>query len=359
MTSQARVRAFAAAASRSARVCAVLAVIALTGASLTACAASAEEAAPTPTATSTPTPVSVVDTSSISTMIDSPVEAPTLTVIGEVESLSGETAVQVSYVSGGVTVTGVVRTPQGPGPFPAVVVVHGSVDPEAYETGRDLLPEQRALLEAGYLVFAPDLRGFADSDPADSENSITIDPGFGWDLVLDWGMAWDVVNALRLVRSGQVADVDTTRVGLLGHSLGGLLALDAAVIAPGESDMIVTLAAASSNFADLITKELSADSEAFARLSESVGTPEENPEYWAAISPATFVDRATEPLLLIHGGADDATMPEWSQRTAEVWKQAGLPSEAIIIDGTGHLFPGARSEVDSIVVGAFDQALGG
>ena len=356
MTSQAVSRATATAA----RICAVVAAIALAAASLVSCAASAEEAVPTPisTPTATPTPVAVLDTRSIRTMIDSPAENPTLTVIGEVEPLVGETAVQVSYVSGGATVTGVVRTPQGPGPFTAVVVVHGSVDPETYETGRDLLPEQKALLEAGYLVFAPDLRGFADSDPADSENSITIDPGFGWDLVLDWGMAWDVVNALRLVRSGQVANVDSTRVGLLGHSLGGLLALDAGVIAPGESDMIVTLAAASSNFADLINKEVSTDSEAFAQLSESVGTPEENPEYWADISPATFVDRATEPLLLIHGSADDATMPEWSQRTAEVWKQAGLSSEAIIIDGTGHLFPGARSEVDSIVVAAFDQALG-
>lgn len=319
----------------------------------------ASVARPTPTTPSmTPSAVAgTTDTSTIRTMIASPIESPTVTMIGPVTPLADETAMQVSYESAGATVTGVVRTPPGDGPFPAVVVVHGSVDPDTYETGGDLLPEQKALLAAGYVVFALDMRGFADSDPADAAANITIDPGFGWDLVLDWGMAWDVVNALRAVRDGQVSSVDTDRVGLLGHSLGGLLAIDAAVIAPGESDMVVTMAAAPSSLADLITKEVEPGSAAFEEITEKMGLPEDDPDYWADISPATFVDRATEPLLLIHGSADDATLPEWSQQTAELWREAGLPSEAIIIDGTGHLFPGARAEVDRIVVAAFDQGL--
>lgn len=331
---------------RTARAASTLAAIVIAAVVFTGCAASGEDViAPTPTPT--PTPEAVFDTSTLRTMIDSPVETPTLTELGEAESLVGETAMQVSYVSGGATVTGVVRTPAGDGPFPAVVVVHGSVNPETYESGRDLLAVQRTLLEAGYVVFAPDLRGFADSDPADAENSMTVET-FGWDLVLDWGMAWDVVNALRLVRDGEVAAVDTTRVGLLGHSLGGLLALDAAVIAPGSSDMIIALAALPSDFGDLISKRIEPGAEPF----------EMTPEYWADISPATFVDRATEPLLLIHGGDDHDAQPEWSQRTAQIWQDAGLQSEAIIIDGTGHLFEGAQAELDGMVVAAFDGGMG-
>jgi dipeptidyl aminopeptidase/acylaminoacyl peptidase len=313
---------------------------------------------PAPAATPTPTPTPTVESTgplTVRSLIEAPAEAPTLTVTGPAAPIAGETAEAVAYTSGGLTVTGVVRTPAGEGPFPAVVVVHGAVDPTEYESGGDVVPTQRALVDAGYVVFAPDLRGYAGSDPAAADGNASVDPNFGFDTVLDWGRALDVVNALRLVRGGAFDQVDPDHVGLLGHSLGGLLSLDAAVIAPGASDMVVALSAPASDF---VAAYATADPEALDSdgLSE-VGTPADNPQYWTDVSPATFFDRATEPLLLIHGGDDPVAPAESATATAEAWRAAGNPAEAIILDGGDHHLEPRRAEADAIVVTTFDSVL--
>ena len=281
-----------------------------------------------------------------------------LTVTGSAPPISHEKAQEVKYRSGGKTVTGVVRTPTGEGPFPAVVVVHGAVDPATYTSGGDLVDTQSALLDAGYIVFAPDLRGYAGSDPAQTAGNLNIDPGFGWSIILDWGMALDVVNALQLLHNGAIDHVDTGRIGLLGHSMGGLLALDAAVIAPGLSDLVIALSAPASDFGELIDSLDAAEVEGLQKLLDKVGTPAQNSKYWADISPRQFFDRATEPLLLIHGGADTTTLPEWSKQTAEAWRAAGNESQAIIIAGADHHFAHHLKELNDTVVKAFDTVIG-
>jgi len=215
---------------------------------MSGCTAGVESPAPSPTVTQE---APVIDTTTLRTIIDSPREQPTLVMGDVVDETGGVTSTAVTYDSGGLTISGILRMPAGEGPFPAVVVVHGSVNPEKYVSGGDLEAEQRALVESGYAVFATDMRGYAGSDAASSD-SPSVDPGFGWTTVLDWGMALDVVNALAVLRSGQVAGVDPERIGLVGHSLGGLLSMDAAVIAPGSSDVVVALSAPTSSFTEAI-----------------------------------------------------------------------------------------------------------
>ncbi|MET0828444.1 MAG: alpha/beta fold hydrolase [Microbacterium sp.] len=299
----------------------------------------------------------VIDTTTLRTLIDSPREQPTL-VMGEVvDETGGVTSTAVTYDSGGLTISGVLRMPAGEGPFPAVVTVHGSVNPEKYVSGGDLEAEQRALVENGYAVFATDMRGYAGSDAASSESPM-VDPGFGWGTVLDWGMALDVVNALAVLRSGQVEGVDPARIGLVGHSLGGLLALDAAVIAPGSSDMVVALSAPTSAFAEAIDQYVEEGTDTYDEISSSVGMPSENPDYWADISPRTFFDRATEPLLLIHGGDDDTTLAEWSEQTAAAWNEAGGQAEVVILDGADHALSPRRAESVQLTMAALDAVIG-
>lgn len=316
-----------------------------------------EERSPTPTPTASASMVSI-DTTSIRSIIESPSDSPVLTVTGPAPPVSDEQAQEVEYTSGGKTITGVVRTPSGDGPFPAVAVIHGGVDPAEYTSGGDLVATQRALLGAGYVVFAPDLRGYAGSDAAVAEGTLAIDPGFGWYTVLDWGMALDVVNALQLLRNGAIENVDTTRIGLVGHSMGALLALDAAVIAPGSSDLVIALSAPASDFAELFDSFDATTVDDLKELLDDVGTPSENPTYWADISPRQFFDRATEPLLLIHGGADTTTWPEWSKQTAEAWRATGNQSEALIIDGADHHFAPHLEEANDTIVAALDEVIG-
>lgn len=319
--------------------------------------------AATPEATSTPTPTATPVAEgplTLQTLIDLPAAEPSWKTTGAVEALAGETAAGISYESGDISVTGVLRVPPGDGPFPSVVVVHGAVDPDLYQTGGDLIPEQRALVENGYAVIAVDMRGYAGSDGPDTDSSLAIDPGFGWMTVLDWNMSLDVVNALRLARSGDVPSLDPSRVGLLGHSLGGLLALDAAVIAPGESDIVVTLAAAPSDFTSALADIESQSPGALdgAMPTEIAGVPVDE-EYWASISPRSHFDRVTEPLLMIHGTADDATWSVWSEQTVAAWKQTGNQAEVVLLDGADHGLAPLRSESVALTIAAFDAVIGG
>lgn len=316
---------------------------------LTACAAAAPDPAP-PTPTATPT-AEAAPPATLEDLLALPAERPVLETVGAAEAIAGETARQVAYESAGARVTAVLRTPPGVEPAPAVVVVHGSVDPAAYVSGGDLLPEQRALLADGFAVLAVDLRGYAGSDPA-SADAPTIDPGFGWGTTLDWAMALDVVNALRALRSGAVDGVDPERIGLLGHSLGGLLALDAAVIAPGAADLVVALASAPSDFPAAIDTMAQERPDLADDLAQ--GLP---PEYWEAVSPRAHFDRVTEPLLMIHGADDDVVPAAWSEQTARAWREAGQPADLVVLPDADHHFAPRRDEAVTLMLAAFQAVL--
>jgi uncharacterized protein len=319
---------------------------------LTGCTASAE-----PVVTPTPTVAAPVDTSTLRGLAAAEAVTPALRVIEPAESLAAEQASLVEYDSGGLTISGVLRIPPGDGPFPAVVVVHGAVDPERYQPGGDLVSEQRALVEAGYVVLATDLRGYAESDPVPGDEGWETSSGFGWLGSLDWGMGWDVVSALRILRGGAVPEVDTERIGLVGHSLGGLLSLGAAVVAPEATDVVVSLSAPSSQVWDAVETMLPPDSPEYAQIVEQHGTPQDDPQYWADISPRTFIDGETPPLLLIHGGGDDTTSPQWSLDTADAWNAAGSRAEVFIIDGADHALAPDRAQATAYVLGALDLVL--
>ncbi|WP_191621835.1 alpha/beta hydrolase family protein [Microbacterium caowuchunii] len=293
-------------------------------------------------------PAATVDATSLQGLIDSPRVTGTLSIGADVPAVAGEQARAVSYESSGATVTGVLRTPSGSGPFPLVVVVHGSVDPESYETGRDMVPEQRALLDAGYALLVTDLRGYAGSDPADATNSLSVDPGYGWDTVLDWTMALDVVAALDIGRSGRIPGIDQDAVALLGHSLGGLLAIDAAIIAPGAADVIVAMAAPATDLGAAMTEWAEAGSE-IASGAAAYGT---------LFSPQQHFSRATEPLVLVHGTADPVAPLAWAEATRDAWAAAGGSVELIVIEGGDHHLVPGRDEASAAIVAAIGDALG-
>lgn len=112
--------------------------------------------------------------------------------------------------------------PAGPGPGPAVVVVHGwlwnrlgNVAGRVPFTDRDVdfLPAARTLHDAGIHVLLMDLSNHGESG---SRLPVT----FG---LREWQ---DVVAAVELLRAR--ADVDPARVGVLGCSMGGNSAIYAA-----------------------------------------------------------------------------------------------------------------------------------
>lgn len=273
--------------------------------------------------------------------------APVALVVGDqIDEHDEYSTFAVTYESGGLTISGLLHVPVGDGPFPAVVVVHGFVDRSTYTSGSELAREQDALAAANYVVLATDLRGHAGSDP---------DPADGFDL--DMGATRDVISAVRSLTSSEAAPVDPARVGVLGHSLGGLVALNAMVVAPDEMAAVVALAPASSTVWDNIGAFMSPGDPVYESIVGPHGTPTENPVFWADVSPVTFAAQSTAPLLIIQGTADDAVDPAWAAATVASWSAAGATAELVTIEGADHVMDPHWEEANRLTLSFFDNEL--
>lgn len=120
--------------------------------------------------------------------------------------------VSFSNDAAGVHLAGTLTVPNGKGPFPAVVLVHGSgpINRDGNVLGhKGLLVLADHLSRNGIAALRYDKRGVGRSS-GNHGNATTLD------------LAADAEAALRFLRSRP--DIDATRIGMVGHSEGGLIA---------------------------------------------------------------------------------------------------------------------------------------
>ncbi|MFT3709024.1 MAG: alpha/beta fold hydrolase [Archangium sp.] len=113
----------------------------------------------------------------------------------------------VAFFSSGVRVAGLLRLPEGPGPFPAVVMCAGMT------LTRDvwLRPNAEWLVARGYATLSFDYRGFGESE---GQPRCRLVPSMQLD---------DVRSALTFLET--VPEVDAKRLALFGVSLGASIAV--------------------------------------------------------------------------------------------------------------------------------------
>ncbi|MBC9734873.1 alpha/beta hydrolase family protein [Nocardioides marmotae] len=231
-----------------------------------------------------------------------------------------------TYTVDGATVSGELLVPRGRGPFPAVVLNHGYIDPAVYTLGRGLSREQEWLAAAGFVVLHTDYRGHAGSDPVgdvDRESRLAY--------------TRDAIGAVKTLE--QEPYVDDDRLAMLGRSMGGGVTLNALVAEPGLVDAAVVFASVSSRFVDNIRQFTEPNRpEELARYYDRFGTPEESPRFYRDLSSRTFFDRVTEPVLMLHGSADDTCPVAWSRQTHGLLRDVGADAELEVYAGEGHAF---------------------
>ena len=235
----------------------------------------------------------------------------------------------ITYRSGDLTITGIMNRPRGTGPFPVVVLAHGHIDPDVYVTGQGFNREQDWLARHGYVALHVDYRNHAGSDRDPSS-----------DLNLRIGYAEDVINAGLAVRSSTLPFIDTERVALLGRSMGGGVAFQALVIKPGVFDAVVTYASTSTNTADNFNRWQRSDSPLGARIMQRYGAPEDSVGAWRTMSARPYLWRVTEPVLMIHGTADESCPIRWARETAAALEQQGKDVRLVEYRGAGHYLYG-------------------
>lgn len=114
----------------------------------------------------------------------------------------------IEYPSDGLTITGLMYVPTGTGPFPILILLHGYIDREQYYAGADTWQAAEFFARQGYLVLAPDLRSWGESDTGLS--------------LFHMGLVIDVLNLIGSLET--LPEADLARIGLWGHSMGGGLA---------------------------------------------------------------------------------------------------------------------------------------
>ncbi|MDP3794842.1 MAG: alpha/beta fold hydrolase [bacterium] len=252
----------------------------------------------------------------------------------------------ITYKSGALTISGVMNVPKGTGPFPVLILNHGYIDPAVYTNGRGLRREQDYLARRGYVVLHSDYRNHAQSgkDP-DAELHFRL------------GYTEDVINAAMAVKNSTLDFLDRERIGMLGHSMGGGVALNVLVVQPALVDAAVLFAPVSADYRENFTRWVARRPETAAQIVERYGTPEGSPEFWDNISAVSFLDRIAAPVMIHHGTADASVPLAWSERLRQALEEKKRTAALYIYPGEPHEFIRAWTEVMERTVSFFDRHL--
>jgi len=189
-------------------------------------------------------------------------------------------------------IQGWLAVPDGPGPFPTILHVHGG--PEAPMT-EVFLPSSQSWLDHGFAFLSINYRG-----------STTFGRAF---LEQIWGNLgrWEVEDMVAarewLVEEGIA---DPARVLVTGWSYGGYLTL----LALGTRPDLWAGGMAGIAIADwAMAHEDTTDTLRGWRAARFGGTPEEVPERYAASSPIIYAQHVKAPVMIIQGRNDTRTPP--------------------------------------------------
>ncbi len=210
--------------------------------------------------------------------------------------------------------------PDGPGPFPTVIMVHGggwnSGDKSGGRSKGLMAPMDEPLSRAGFVWF---------------EINYRLTPKYLYPACIN-----DVEAAIRWVKAHAAEyHVDPSRIALAGESSGGHL-VD---LAAARADKSTQVAAVVSFYGvdDLVAqaKAKSADGNVFKLFGITQLDLKTIPMLQAA-SAATYLKPGLPPFLLVHGDADQKVPYEQDVLFRTKLLALGVPCELITIHGGAH-----------------------
>ena len=222
--------------------------------------------------------------------------------------------------------------PDGPGPHPVLLLIHGG--PFAQYSWR-VFDEAQVYADHGYAVVMGNPRGSSGYGQA-----------HGQAVVGDVGeiCGRDLIALLDAALKGDGLDGD--RVGVLGGSHGGFMTAWLAghhpdrfrAAVPERGVYAIDSFLGSSDIGWFFSRDLW-----------------DEPETWAANSPIAAVPRTTAPTLVIHSEEDWRVPLEQAQRYYVALRQSGVTAELLLFPGEGHEM--SRSGLPSHRLARFDAIL--
>ena len=240
-----------------------------------------------------------------------------------------------SYLSDGFKIYGLLTVPDAPaeeGGFPAILFLHGYIPPDTYITTRDYVASQDGLARSGFVTFKPDMRGHGRSEGE------ATGAHFSETYIIDSLNAFAAMENDPIINSG--------RIGVWGHSNGGLIGLRMAVISE-KIKASVLWGGVVGSYEDMLETYFERI-DFLQRLAPPViqkhGLPSENPDYWDLIDPFQYLNAISGPVQLHHGSSDDSVPVELSASLYQALLAEGVPVEYFEYPGAGHNFYGDAFE---------------
>jgi dipeptidyl aminopeptidase/acylaminoacyl peptidase len=232
------------------------------------------------------------------------------------------TTYRISYPAGDLRLTGLLHVPKGAGPFPMIIANRGHIDRERYQPGMDSRAFADFMARNGYLVVAPDYRGYAGGDDAPNP--------FYTGYYVDTLHLIPLAQQLPMARSG--------KVGMWGHSRGASITLAVSAISPDIAAAVIYAPAP----ADLAEDYRRRTRQSGARPRDNTWPfpPEQNPAAYRRVSPINYLAGVTAPIMLHHGTADPVVSQSASIAIDRALRAAGKDVTLHLYRGAGHALRG-------------------
>jgi dipeptidyl aminopeptidase/acylaminoacyl peptidase len=291
-----------------------------------------------PSARATPVP----DPITIPAMKARKYETSTIKVERNLGDQGGYSVRVVSFQSDGNTEYAYWAEPDGSAPsggWPAIVLVHGYINPAQYSTtGNAYKSWIAAWARAGFVVVQPDLRGNGLSQG----NAVSGH----WDS----GYTYDVMNLLMSLRAEE--RVNAAKIGVVGHSMGGHIALNVAVIDPKVVATILVNGVVASMY-DLVynwpnspaphDQPSAAVQSELNGLVQAHGSPKDNPGFWGTASAINYVADVKGPVEIDADEGDSVVPYAFSQSLEHALTVAHKPVTLNTYAGNDHQLSSAAN----------------
>lgn len=212
--------------------------------------------------------------------------------------------------------------PEGDGPFPVVVTVHGGPESQWrpwYSPA--FAPLTQFLVSRGFAVAAPNVRGST---------------GYGkrFEHLDDVERRLDSVQDLAALHAWLAArpNVDASRAVVYGRSYGGYMVLAALAFQPE----LWAAGIEAVGIGSLVTFLERTSPYRRAAREREYGSLERDRELLERLSPLSRVDRIRAPLFIQHGRNDPRVPVGESERIAAVLRANGVDCELLIFEDEGH-----------------------
>lgn len=250
-----------------------------------------------------------------------------LTLVKLLNQTSAYTKHSVTYGSDNLEVSGVLYTPKGKGPFPGVVLGHGYIDSKIYKNGQGMRREQDYLATRGFVVLHTDYRNHSFSD---------VDQKSPLKFRMDYSS--DVINAGLALKNSKIRTLDKNKIAYMGRSMGGGIGFNVSVAtsAQGVFSSYVLFAPTSANYVENFNKWGRANPDRANPIVKFAGLPEENPDFWASVSPKNYWSQVSAPIMIHHGDKDESCPVRWARAATKGLTSAGKAVTLHIYRGEGH-----------------------